>query len=133
MKIPSDIAFLYYVECGFYLHSIYATLYMDEKRKDFVVMLIHHVLTLVLITVSYSTRWAYWTTDTCQQVTRGQRAVSISSYHKVGILVIFVHDVTDILLEMTKCHVYLKKRNNKEYKIHDLISSIGFVAFATSW
>ena len=56
MKIPSDIAFLYYVECGFYLHSIYATLYMDEKRKDFVVMLIHHVLTLTLIIVSYTTR-----------------------------------------------------------------------------
>ena len=61
MPIPMDIRVLYSVECGFYLHSIYATLYMDERRKDFVVMLCHHVLTLVLIIVSYATRQAMLT------------------------------------------------------------------------
>jgi len=56
MPIPDDITLIYFVECGFYLHSIYGTIYMDEKRKDFFVMLLHHVLTMTLIIVSYATR-----------------------------------------------------------------------------
>jgi len=56
MVIPFDIKLMYFIQCGFYLHSIYATLYMDYKRKDFYVMLIHHVLTMTLILVSYATR-----------------------------------------------------------------------------
>ena len=54
-------------------------------------------------------------------------------YHKIGIMIIFTHDVTDILLEMTKCHVYLQKRNGKDHRVHDLLSKIGFVAFALAW
>jgi ceramide synthetase len=56
MNVPFDIKLMYFVQCGFYLHSIYATLYMDYKRKDFYAMLIHHVLTMTLIFVSYATR-----------------------------------------------------------------------------
>ena len=56
MSIPDDIKWIYLIECGFYFHSIYATLFMDTKRKDFVVMLVHHVLTLVLLIFSYVTR-----------------------------------------------------------------------------
>ena len=57
MSVPFDIKLMYFVQCGFYLHSIYGTLYMDYKRKDFYAMLIHHVLTMTLIFVSYATRW----------------------------------------------------------------------------
>lgn len=54
-------------------------------------------------------------------------------YHKIGMLVIFVHDVTDILLEFTKCNVYMKNRNGKFYRIHDMISNIGFATFTFAW
>jgi ceramide synthetase len=110
MKVPSDIRILYFIECGFYLHSIYATLYMDVKRKDNFVMLLHHVLTMTLITVSYATR-----------------------YHKIGLLVLFVHDVTDILLEFTKLNVYLKNRDKKYYPIHEHVSNVGFAIFTLAW
>jgi ceramide synthetase len=83
---------------------------MDERRKDFFVMLVHHVLTMTLIIVSYATR-----------------------YHKIGILVVFVHDVTDILLEFTKCNVYLKNRNKKYYPFHEYVANIGFATFAVAW
>jgi ceramide synthetase len=56
MQIPDEIQWLYFIECGFYFHSIYATIFMDIKRKDFVVMLFHHILTMVLIIVSFATR-----------------------------------------------------------------------------
>lgn len=108
--VPDEIKFVYFAECGFYFHSVYATLFMDEKRKDFIVMLIHHALTLVLIIVSYGT-----------------------SYHKIGLMVLFVHDATDILLEFTKCNVYLKNRGGKYYSYHDHIANIGFVVFTFAW
>lgn len=110
MAIPFDITLIYFIECGFYVHSIYATIWMDEKRKDFAVMLIHHVLTLTLIVVSYATK-----------------------YHKIGLMVLFVHDATDILLEFTKCNVYLKNRNGKFYAYHEHISNICFAAFTLAW
>jgi sphingoid base N-stearoyltransferase len=110
MSVPDDITLIYFIECGFYLHSVYATLFMDAKRKDFLVMIIHHVLTMVLITVSYATR-----------------------YHKIGLMVIFVHDITDILLEFTKCNVYLRKRNGRTYNIHEHISNICFGFFTIVW
>lgn len=56
-----------------------------------------------------------------------------SRYHKIGILVIFTHDVTDILLEYTKCAIYLKNRNGKMYQYFEDISNIGFLVFAVSW
>jgi ceramide synthetase len=110
MDIPWEITLIYYIECGFYLHSIYGTIYMDIVRKDFYVMLIHHILTMTLIIVSYATR-----------------------YHKIGLLVLFVHDVTDILLEFTKCNVYIKNRGGKFHSINEIISNIGFTAFTAAW
>lgn len=56
MAVPRDIAAAYLLQGSFYGHSIYATLYMDAWRKDSVVMLVHHVVTLVLIISSYAFR-----------------------------------------------------------------------------
>lgn len=110
MPIPYDIRLLYFAECGFYLHSVYATLFMDAKRKDFLVSMLHHVLTMTLITVSYATR-----------------------YHKIGLFVMFVHDITDILLEFAKCNTYLRGRNNKIHVLNDHIADISFAFFAAAW
>ncbi|NWR39002.1 CERS1 synthase, partial [Tachuris rubrigastra] len=54
MDVPTDIAIAYLLQCSFYGHSIYATAYMDTWRKDSVVMLLHHVVTLTLIASSYA-------------------------------------------------------------------------------
>ncbi|NWQ82268.1 CERS1 synthase, partial [Columbina picui] len=54
MDVPTDIAIAYLLQCSFYGHSIYATAYMDTWRKDSVVMLLHHVVTLTLIAFSYA-------------------------------------------------------------------------------
>lgn len=70
-----------------------------------------------------SLAWNYWLII----------SILIYRYHKVGILVVFLHDVTDILLEFTKCNVYLKKRNGKFYAYNEHISNIGFVGFTITW
>ncbi|NXA89434.1 CERS1 synthase, partial [Melanocharis versteri] len=58
MEVPTDIAIAYLLQCSFYGHSLYATAYMDTWRKDSVVMLLHHVVTLTLIASSYAFRRA---------------------------------------------------------------------------
>ncbi|NXP26600.1 CERS1 synthase, partial [Scytalopus superciliaris] len=57
MEVPTDIAIAYLLQCSFYGHSIYATAYMDTWRKDSVVMLLHHVVTLTLLASSYAFSW----------------------------------------------------------------------------
>ncbi|NXI86474.1 CERS1 synthase, partial [Rhipidura dahli] len=58
MEVPRDIAIAYLLQCSFYGHSLYATAYMDTWRKDSLVMLLHHVVTLTLIASSYAFRAA---------------------------------------------------------------------------
>ena len=48
-----DIYCAYVVEFSFYVHSIYSTLYMDRWRKDSVVMIFHHILSIFLLGFFY--------------------------------------------------------------------------------
>ncbi|XP_009993370.1 PREDICTED: ceramide synthase 1 [Chaetura pelagica] len=102
MEVPTDIAIAYLLQGSFYGHSIYATAYMDTWRRDSVVMLLHHVVTLTLISFSYAFR-----------------------YHNVGILVLFLHDGSDVQLEFTKLNVYFKHRGGVYHRLNDVISNIG--------
>lgn len=110
MDVPVDIAIAYLVQGSFYGHSIYATIYMDAWRKDSLVMVVHHFITMALITFSYAFR-----------------------YHNIGILVLFLHDINDIQLEFTKVNVYFKTRGGKEHLINDILSNIGVVSFSITW
>eukprot|EP00061_Rhincodon_typus_P011705 g36930.t1 len=57
----------------------------------------------------------------------------VHMYHNVGILVLFLHDVNDILLEFTKLNVYFKNRAGVRHKLNDVVSNIGCCSFAISW
>ena len=49
---------LYYLcQCGFYLYSIGALVKWETRRKDFSVMMSHHIITVILISYSYITRY----------------------------------------------------------------------------
>ena len=56
LSIPSDVYWLYMFELGLYVHSIYATLFIEVVRRDFVVQLIHHIVTILLLGYSFSVR-----------------------------------------------------------------------------
>ncbi|XP_037673973.1 ceramide synthase 1 [Choloepus didactylus] len=110
MAVPRDIAAAYLLQGSFYGHAIYATLYMDAWRRDSVVMLLHHVVTLVLLVSSYACR-----------------------YHNVGVLVLFLHDISDVLLEFTKLNIYFKLRGGSYHRLHGLAAAMGCVSFSISW
>ncbi|XP_048832538.1 ceramide synthase 1-like isoform X2 [Brienomyrus brachyistius] len=110
MLVPTDIAIAYLIQGSFYAHSIYATFYMDAWRKDSIVMIVHHIITLALISFSYAFR-----------------------YHNIGLLVLFLHDINDIQLEFTKLNVYLKTRGGTFHTLNDVLSSVGFISFGATW
>uniref|UniRef100_A0AAV2KZI7 TLC domain-containing protein n=1 Tax=Knipowitschia caucasica TaxID=637954 RepID=A0AAV2KZI7_KNICA len=110
MSVPLDIAIAYLIQGSFYGHSIYATVYMDAWRKDSAVMVVHHIITLALISFSYAFR-----------------------YHNIGILVLFLHDINDIQLEFTKLNVYLKTRGGGYSLFNDILGNMGSVSFSITW
>ena len=54
-------------------------------------------------------------------------------YHRIGILVLFLHDVNDIFLEFSKLCVSFKSRGGKYHVMSDILSGVGFLTFASLW
>ena len=72
-EIPSLYVAFYCVEFGYHLQRLVA-LFFKERKKDFTEMLIHHVVTIALIATSFA-----------------------KGYTRIGIMVMMVHDTSDIL------------------------------------
>lgn len=75
---------LYYMcQCGFYLYSIGALVKWETRRKDFSVMMSHHIITVILISFSYITR-----------------------FFRIGSVVLALHDASDVFMEAAKVFKY---------------------------
>ncbi|CAH8488798.1 unnamed protein product [Schistosoma rodhaini] len=107
---PPDYYWLYTLQLGFYLHSLWSVFFMDSWRKDSSVLVLHHCLALLLLEASLLLR-----------------------IHRAGVLTLFLHDLCDVFLEISKINVYLRIRRGKPYAIHMTIANIFFALFATSW
>lgn len=83
-QVTMDIKIYYWLSLGHYLHLLVAQ-FFDVKRKDFIEMFIHHIVTVALLSLSY---WI--------------------NYVRIGTLVLLVHDVADIFLEFAKVFNYQK-------------------------
>lgn len=108
--IESDIFFIYVLQCGYYLHCVYANIVLDVHRADFMALMLHHVVTLSLISFSYAAR-----------------------YHNVGVIVVFLHDICDVFLEIAKCGRYMTMLGDKKQPWAEVMSGIAFVIFTTLW
>ncbi|XP_065108391.1 ceramide synthase 6 [Paramisgurnus dabryanus] len=79
-----DLHYYYILELSFYLSLLFSQ-FTDIRRKDFLLMFLHHVATISLITFSY-----------------------VNNMARVGTLVMCLHDATDVLLEAAKMANYAK-------------------------
>ncbi|KAI4314025.1 hypothetical protein L6164_026968 [Bauhinia variegata] len=82
-KITLKLKAVYMYAAGFYSYSIFALIFWETRRSDFVVSMIHHVATVVLIVLSYIFRFA-----------------------RAGSIVLAVHDASDVFLELGKMSKY---------------------------
>ena len=92
----------YYIfELSFYISELICISWLETKRKDHTVLLVHHIATIILISVSY-----------------------IYGFHRIGILILFAHNVNDIFLETAKLCNYMG---------FNLLANINFVLLILSW
>lgn len=54
-------------------------------------------------------------------------------YHNVGLLVFFLHDVSDVQLEFTKLNIYFKARGGAYHRLHGLVANLGCLSFCFCW
>ncbi|EYC10331.1 hypothetical protein Y032_0056g2682 [Ancylostoma ceylanicum] len=109
--IHRAVLFIYASQAAFYIHSIYATLYLDMWRKDSWLMFAHHFVALSMLLLSY-----------------------VDNFTLCGALLLFLQDSSDAMLEMAKIGMYLRRRKNGDYyKLIDIAGSTVFVLFAANW
>jgi hypothetical protein len=92
---------VYLWELGFYISGLVCHFTIETRRKDFVEMAVHHFATVVLLGFSY-----------------------VYSYERIGLIVLVLHDISDIFLEMGKIFSYLDI---------DLVATLCFVGLILSW
>ncbi|XP_054951648.1 ceramide synthase 5 isoform X9 [Pan paniscus] len=82
--LSSGLYYYYIMELAFYWSLMFSQ-FTDIKRKDFLIMFVHHLVTIGLISFSY-----------------------INNMVRVGTLIMCLHDVSDFLLEAAKLANYAK-------------------------
>ena len=88
---------------GHYIHLFCAQL-TDIKRKDFVEMVVHHIVTLLLLTFSW-----------------------MVNFTRIGALVLAVHDGCDVFLQLAKVFNYMQRYNFQAY------TDVTFAIFAITF
>ncbi|MBA0619815.1 hypothetical protein Godav_005614, partial [Gossypium davidsonii] len=99
-------------QCGFYIYSIFALLTWETRRKDFSVMMSHHIITSILIGYSYVTR--------CEEYYN----LFVYSFFRIGSIILALHDASDVFLEAAKVFKYSEREHG---------ASACFGLFAISW
>jgi hypothetical protein len=92
----------YYIfELSFYISELICISWLETKRKDHTVLLIHHIATITLLGISY-----------------------VYGFHRIGILVLYAHNINDIFLEAAKICNYIGLT---------YLANINFVFLIVSW
>lgn len=101
-NITPDLWWYYMLSLGFYL-SLLFSICRDVKRKDFWVMLFHHILTILMLAFSW----------TCNFV-------------RIGSLVLVLADAADVFLESGKMFSYIKYQKTCD-TLYALFAIVWFV------
>ena len=54
-------------------------------------------------------------------------------YHRIGLVVLFLHDIADVCLESTKIGTCFKNRTKDPHPLAEKWVILGFIAFAGAW
>lgn len=130
-----SLMLFYMCQCGFYVYSIGALIAWETRRKDFSVMMSHHIVTTILITYSYLTRYILCKI-LCINACICIFAFSVSflekwsvfwvscRFFRIGMIILALHDTSDVFLEAAKLFKYSEK---------EVAASACFGLFAISW
>jgi TLC domain len=100
-EASNEVKFAYALGFGFYMYGLPYLILFEVKRKDFWAMTAHHVATLILIGYSFLMGWT-----------------------KVGVVIMFLHDICDPFLEMAKIAKYVNR---------EALTNVLFVMLLVMW
>eukprot|EP01006_Ploeotia_vitrea_P052569 TRINITY_DN67704_c6_g2_i2.p1 TRINITY_DN67704_c6_g2~~TRINITY_DN67704_c6_g2_i2.p1 ORF type:complete len:237 (-),score=133.03 TRINITY_DN67704_c6_g2_i2:72-782(-) len=97
------VRYYYLLQLGYYFHLVIAQL-VEERKKDFWEMFVHHLATITLVLFSY-----------------------LTNFVRIGTLVLLVHDISDPIMEAAKLANY-----SQLGAVPDVMFAIFAVVFGTS-
>jgi len=103
---PTDLRRLYIMQAGVWFVTAFMHKFVEAKHKDYFVMYGHHVATIGLVTMSYYKNW-----------------------QPIGLLVLFVHDSSDIPVDTLKMWNYLGYDGTSGF----YFAEIAFVVNLVTW
>jgi len=80
-----SVHLFYLIQLAIWIDTCFSHKFIEERHKDYVMMYVHHIVTIILVAGSYS-----------------------YNYLRIGTVVLFVHDVSDVPLDLIKILNYLK-------------------------
>ncbi|KAF0686246.1 Aste57867_21951 [Aphanomyces stellatus] len=97
---------LYVAQLAIWIYTAFSCKFLEEIRKDYVVMMSHHIITIGLVTWSFA-----------------------MDYMPIGVLVLLVHDASDIPLDLLKMANYLKLEDRQGFFVTEIL----FVLTLARW
>lgn len=104
--MSQEIVFVYLAQLSIWVYTCIVHRFWDERRKDYFVMYMHHIITIMLVAGSFA-----------------------AGYLRVGIIILYVHDVSDVFVDLLKMVNYLKLENRRGL----FASEIAYFACIVSW
>ena len=101
--IPEDVKFVYHIQLGWYIQSLFSHYTLDTKKEDDLVMVFHHILTIVLMVTSIKV-----------------------GYFEYALLVWFSMDICDVFLEFVRALRLCASSS-------DFIETLVFLPLPISW
>jgi len=103
--LPSNpsVHALYLMQVAIWSVTFFSHLFIEERHKDFLMMSIHHLVTIALLAVSYSMNLV-----------------------AIGTVVLFLHDTSDIVVDLLKLANYLKLEGVRRGCLVELIFVTNF-------
>ncbi|KAJ6215983.1 hypothetical protein RDWZM_010483 [Blomia tropicalis] len=108
--VPTLVWAVYTMEAAHYLHCLFAVQFINSWSTDSHILFLHHIIALMLITISYFIRT-----------------------YRIGVLVLFLHDVCDIIMDGCKMLIKLRLQNPLAIKLVDIGRNCSFLLFVAFW
>ena len=87
-----SVHLFYLIQLAIWIDTCFSHKFVEERHKDYVMMYVHHIVTIVLVAGSYS-----------------------FNYLRIGVVVLLVHDLSDVPLDLMKILNYLKCEGTKGF------------------
>merc|ERR1712130_21817 len=101
-----SMKFLYIIQLAIWIWTAFSHRFIEERRSDYIVMYIHHIFTILLVAGSWHAK-----------------------HPNIGVIVLYIHDCSDIFVDFTKMVNYLKLEGKASF----FISEINYFACTFAW